>query len=196
MFATLCLRNAGRDRHGVRRASPVLDALDQHLVEHAVIVAGEHHDLVAPGHGARDAHRGHHRFRAGVAERHRARCRSSRRTAARLRRPAASAARSRSPCPSCSSIASTTKVGAWPKHDRAKAVDEIDVFVAVNVPDARAARAVADQRVDQLLPFRSKPAAARGSASVGRAATVRCLEPPVFAVKRAASASMCRPAMG
>ena len=35
-----------------------------------MIVAVEHHDLVAAGDRARDTHRGHHRFGAGVAERH------------------------------------------------------------------------------------------------------------------------------
>ncbi len=39
-----------------------------HLVEDAVVRAGEDHDRAAAGDGARDAHRAHHRLGAGVAE--------------------------------------------------------------------------------------------------------------------------------
>ena len=59
-------RDAGRDRQRARRGAAA--GLDQHLVELAVIVVGEHDDALAAGHGARHAHRRHHRFGAGVAE--------------------------------------------------------------------------------------------------------------------------------
>ena len=44
-------------------------AADDDLVEDAVVGAGEDRDRAAPGDGARDAHRAHHRLGAGVAER-------------------------------------------------------------------------------------------------------------------------------
>ena len=62
------LRDAGRDRLGfVNSVHP--GTADQDFLEHAVVVAGEIGDAVAAGDGAGQAHGGHHRFRAGVAER-------------------------------------------------------------------------------------------------------------------------------
>ncbi len=54
---------------GTERRGPA-HALDQHLIELAVVVAVEHHDLVAAGHRSRKPHRGHHRFGPGITERY------------------------------------------------------------------------------------------------------------------------------
>ena len=90
-------------------------ALDEHFVELAVIRAVEHDDAIAAGHGARDAHRRHHRFRAGVAERHALVAGQLAEQLGDLAGEFASAARSRSRAAAASSTASTTKSGAWPK---------------------------------------------------------------------------------
>jgi hypothetical protein len=55
--------DAGRRGHRTR-----LGGADDHLVEDAVVAAGEERDLAAAGMGAGDAHAAHHRLRAGVAE--------------------------------------------------------------------------------------------------------------------------------
>ena len=152
MFSTVGLRNAGAI--GASAARRPADArLHQHLVELAVIGAGEHHDLVAAGDGARDAHRGHHRLGAGVAEGHPL-------VAGHLaeqRGDFAGQLRLRADREAFVQLLLDRlddEIGRVPERGRAEAVEEVDVFVAVDVPDARAARAVADQRVDQLLPFR------------------------------------------
>ncbi len=97
----------------------------------------------------------HHRFRAGVAEGHAL-------VAGHLGEQLGDLAGKRlcgpmaKPLSSCSLTASTTKSGAWPNAVWPIAVDQIDVFVAVDVPDARAARAVADRGINDLLPLRAK----------------------------------------
>jgi hypothetical protein len=50
--------NAWRNRH----RTMCTDSLYQDFIEAAVVVAGEHHDKIAPGYGARQAHRSHHGF--------------------------------------------------------------------------------------------------------------------------------------
>ncbi len=51
------------------------------------------------------------------------------------------------------------------------AIDEIDVFIAVNVIDARTARAVADHRIDEILPFLAEPG---GGARIGKNRPIVC----------------------
>ena len=61
------LRDARRDRLGfVNSIDP--GSADEDFLEHAVIVAGEIGDPIAPGDGAGEAHGCHDGFRAGVAE--------------------------------------------------------------------------------------------------------------------------------
>src|SRR5580700_5979607 len=52
------------------RHTAALESLYQHFVKHAVISVREEGYFFASGHGARNAHGGHHRFRTGVAESH------------------------------------------------------------------------------------------------------------------------------
>src|SRR5207253_10914375 len=42
------------------------------------------------------------------------------------------------------------------QHDGPEAVDDIDVLVAVDIPDARTLRTVRDDRIDHLLPLATK----------------------------------------
>ena len=58
-----------------------------------------------------------------------------------------SARRSSCPCSSCSRTASSTASGAWPRIIGPQLADEVDVLVAVDVPDAAALRAVVEDRV-------------------------------------------------
>ena len=138
-----------------RRATRPTRASNQDLVELAVIVAVERHHLVATGDRTRDTQRGHHRFGAGVAERHPL-------IAGHLGEQGGDLARQFRLRPSCETVVQLfldrfdDEIGGVPERRWSIAVDEVDVFVAVNVPDARAARAVADQRVDEFLPFRSE----------------------------------------
>jgi hypothetical protein len=62
--------NARCHRHGARCCAGTLHALDQHLIELAVIIAVEYDDLLPAGHGARDAHGRHDGFRARIAKGH------------------------------------------------------------------------------------------------------------------------------
>ena len=64
MFSTALARMPGAA--GIERSC--LRAAHDHLVEDAVVRAGEDRDRVAAGDGAGDAHRAHHRLGAGVAE--------------------------------------------------------------------------------------------------------------------------------
>ena len=42
------------------------------------------------------------------------------------------------------------------QHDGPEAIDEIDIFVAVDVPDARTLRTIRDDGIDHLLPLRAE----------------------------------------
>ncbi len=48
------------------------------------------------------------------------------------------------------------KVRSVTQHDGSETVDEIDVLVAIDIPNARPLRAVRDDRVDHFLPLGSK----------------------------------------
>ena len=73
---------------------------------------------------------------------------------------------------------------------RAEAHHEVDVLVAVDVPDLRAVGARGDDRVDHLLPRLLEPATERGSASIDRfLRSDLALEPAVRRVYRSISAS-------
>ena len=113
------------------------------------------HDLVAPRDGAGDAQRRHHGFGARVAERHalvagelaeelgdlagELGLRADGKTFGDLRRHRFD-----------------DEVGGMAESRLAIAVDEIDILVAVDVPDPRALRARADDGIDELLPLGPK----------------------------------------
>ena len=123
----------------------------QHLVEDAVIGAGEHDDLVAAGHRARGADRGRDRLRSRIAER----CALHADGVAHELRDLAGDRRLRADLDAGVELAlerGADELRIVPEEDRAEAVHEIDVLVAVDVPQARALRALGHDRIDDLLP--------------------------------------------
>ena len=140
------------DRHGLR--FPIsLEAFDEHLVEHAVVVTGEEHDFAAARHRPCKPHSGGDRLRTGIAK---GRALVPGELANHLRH----FTRKQRLWPDLESLAELPFDGLFhedwtvAEHDGAEAVQKIDVFVAVNVPEIRALRAHSDQRINHFLPFR------------------------------------------
>jgi hypothetical protein len=143
--------NAGRRRHGAE----LLGAPNDHLVEHAVISAVEDHDRVLTRHGSRNAHRTEDGFGTGVTERHafgpgELAHQGRHFFDERMLRPDLDAAvelrlhRGRD------------ERGRVTQEVRAIAVQKIDVFVSVQVPEAASRRPIDDDRVNDLLELRAK----------------------------------------
>src|SRR5579862_568580 len=145
-------RNTGRDWHGLWLTGPVSKALRKNLIKHAMVVARKHDDLIAPGYRARRTHRGKNGLGAGVAECHalvaghlaehfcdlacKWRLGADFETFLKLRFDGLG-----------------DELGAMAQHDLPKAIDEIDILVAVDIPDPRPFRAVGNDRIDHLLPL-------------------------------------------
>ena len=143
-------------------------AFHQHLIELAMIAAAEHHDFFPPGDGAGDAHRRHHRLGPGVAE-------GGALIAGQLANHLGDFAGQRRLRADREAVVElladrlNDEIGRVAEEGLAIAVDEIDIFVAVDVPDPRTLRAGADDRIDHLLPFRAE---ARGRARIGEDLTI------------------------
>ena len=127
-------RNARSDGRGDGAAVARAACLDQYLVEHAMIVSSKGHDLVAAGHRARQAHRRHHGLRAGIAKRHAlVACHFTEQLG-----DLASEQRLRTNLKSLAKLlleGALNKVGPVAKHDRAEAIQEVNIFVTVEVPE-------------------------------------------------------------
>ena len=151
-------------RHRQRAGRGTTAGLHQHLVELAVIVVVEDHNALAPGDGPGHAHRRHHGFRAGVAE-------GDALVARHLRHQCRDLAGQRRLRPDREAFLQLRgdgggdEVGRMAEHGLAVAVHQVDVFVAVDVPDLRSLGARGQDRIDQLLPL---PAEARGGARIGQ----------------------------
>ena len=143
--------DAGCGGHAAQRTR----AADDHLVENAVVCACEHRDCAAAGHGPGDAHRAHHRFGAGVAERRAL-------GAGDLAEQARGFAREhvlRADLvalldPLMQAFAEEIRLPAEQIH--AEAIEDVDILVAVEVPHARTARTLHDDLVDELLRERAE----------------------------------------
>ena len=137
---------------GTERNCPsTLVRSDEHFVEHAVVGAGEHRDRVTATHGASHADRRRHGFGARVAERdtlHPRQLRDHPRHVARkgcLRTDLEPLTQLR-----FDGLPDERRVVA--EEDDAEAVREIDVLVAVEVPELRSGRPRRDDGIDDLLP--------------------------------------------
>ena len=148
-------RNAGGDRQR-RRVAAALLALDQNLVELTVIVVGEHHDPVAAGDGAGDPHRRHHGLGPGVAER-RAFVPDELGKSFGDRTGQVALRADGKPALHLGGHGVDHEVRRMAEGRLPEPVDQVDVLVAVDIPDSRALGAIADHRVDQFLPFRPEP---------------------------------------
>ena len=140
----------------------------EHLVEQPVVVVGERDHLRPPGHGSRHSQRGEHGLRAGVAERdalgagHR---RDERRHLAGERRLGADLE------------PEGELFGDRVDDERRRVAEEVhpeahrdvEVLVAVDIPDLRSGRAGGDDRVDELLPREAEP---RHGAGIGEVRSV------------------------
>src|ERR1700732_4115888 len=142
-------RNTRSDRKYPR--NPLANAASrQHFVELAVIVASEIDDPVAPGHRSRDPHRRHHRFGSGVAKGHPLVAREI----AKELRDFAGERRLRAQFKALVDLRDerfTNEIGRVTKGGRTKAVQEIDINVAIDIPKFRAFGADGDDRVNDLL---------------------------------------------
>ncbi len=146
------------DARGTRngkRFAVFLEAFYQHFVEHTVIVASEENNLVAAGNGTSHAHRGNHRFRASVAK-------SCPLVSGHFAKSGGYFAREDGLRPDFEALmqllfdCDLDKVRAMTEHDRSKAIQDVYVFIAVNVPQPRAFRLRGDDRIDHLLPLHAE----------------------------------------
>ncbi len=145
--------HAGRGRHALGAAA----GAHQHLVEGAVVRAAEQHDGAAAGVGARDADAPPSRPRSRCCTAPtRSKPVSSQRQLRRPRRRAGAAGRSRSRGRAACGSRRSRKSGVPAEQVHAEAVERVDVFVAVNVPHARALGAVDHQLVGDLLGRRAE----------------------------------------
>ena len=149
------LRGVGHDARRRRHRAQLARAAHDDFIEDAVIRAGEQRDLAAAGHGARDAQATHDGFRAGVAQAgaieagefadqlgHFARERVLRADLVTLVQLLAHR------------VEHEVRLPAEEAH--AEAVERVDVFVAVEIPDVRALRTVDDDLVDDFLELRAE----------------------------------------
>src|SRR3954466_3418603 len=107
----------------------------QYLIEDAVVIAGEHGDLIAAGYGARSAKRGDHCFRARVAK--------------------SRSFHARHPADQLSDLSGQRRLGADLKalfqllahsadhkirtgaeQNATEAVCHVDIFISVNIPES------------------------------------------------------------
>src|SRR5882724_8109374 len=159
----LLARNSWRHRNRVRFAC-FLQSFHEHFVKHAVIVSSKEHDFVPARYGSRNAHRCRHCFRPGVAER---RALISGKLANQLRR----FTREQSLRPNLKPFMQLlfdcflNKVRAMSQHDRSEAIQDVDVLVAVYIPETRTLGLVCDDRIDHLFPLRTE---ARHDTRVGQ----------------------------
>ena len=151
-------RDSGRD--GKRAVRGATAGLHQHLVELAMIVVREDHDPLAAGHGTRNAHCRHHRFGARVAE-------GDPVVTCHLRHERGHLAGQHRLRPDGEAFVDLSDDGCRheirrvAEHGLAKAVDQVDILVAVYIPEFRPLGPRADDRIDQFLPILAE--ACRGS---------------------------------
>ena len=159
-------RNARGRRQGAGRRATA--GSHQHLVELTMVVVAEHDDALATGDGARDAHCGHHRLGARVAEGHAL-------VAGHFSHKGCDLAGQRGLRPDREALFELCRdrcrdeLRRMTEHRLAIAIDEIDVLVAVDVPDLRSLRLGGDQRIDQFLPFTAE---ARHRARIGKGGAI------------------------
>ena len=144
----------------------------------AVVRALDLHDVVAPGRGARDADRVSSSPRCRSSRSAPARGRSAGRAPRRAATVGSVGAAKCVPVRAARSIASTIFGCAWPTTIDAEAAVEVDVLVAVDVPDVRALPSlevdrvrVADlERRADAERHRARPRARSSAFDAGRAA--------------------------
>ena len=147
------LDRVGQDARRGRQRTQLLGAAHDHFVEDAVVRVGEDRDRLAAGGRAGNAHRAHHRFGAGVAESHALHAGELGDQPGHLGRQRVLRAHFE---------AELELLVHRLDHGRrlvaeqvaAEARQQVDVLVAVQVPQAGAIGAVDDDRVDQVLPQR------------------------------------------
>ncbi|VWD35692.1 hypothetical protein BLA50215_05005 [Burkholderia lata] len=153
-------RHAGGDgfRHAVRVRR------GERAVGVAVIRMREHHDLVAPGHGAREPHGGHDGLGAGVRERHAIEAGHAGKARGHVADEAGACAQFERALPFAGDLV-LDEIRRVTEQMHAEAHREIDVLVAVDVPQPRTGRAIADDRIQHLL---GRKAEADRGAAVGQ----------------------------
>ena len=113
----------------------------------AVIAAFHFDDAVAAGGGARQAHGVHGAFRAAIAEAHHLHRESACRFPPPVPIPDRAACRTSCRCRAFACTAFTHRRMAVPRHQRAEAKIEIEVFVAVNIVDVSAFAVANEKRI-------------------------------------------------
>ena len=146
-----CVVRAARHDAGSDGRGAVRRGAQQNLVEGAVIVAGEVYNLVARGHRTGHAQRRHHRLGTGVAK---SGALHARQFADHFRNFSGQRTLRTNLHSSVDLLVYRFihKLRAMAEHDRAESIDDVDVLVAVDIPDARAFGAAGYQRVDHLFP--------------------------------------------
>ncbi len=153
----------GQDAWRGRQRTQLLGAAHDDLVEDAVVAVVEDGDLLAARHSARDAHGAHHGFRAGVAESHALH-------ASELGDQLRDIRCQRVLRADLDALVQLVDHGLGDvfalvaQEVGAETREQVDVLVAINVPDARAFGPVCHDGVDQVFPLRVE---ARDHARVG-----------------------------
>ena len=150
------------------RAVLAIKAAHQHFVKVAVVIAREHHDPVAPGAGARKPHGGINRFRPGADETGAVVAGDFAEQGRRFHRQQ----RLRPHLEPCIQLVVQGRYhlfGRMAKETGAKAVQNVDIFIAIDIDQARAFRFHGDDLIDDLFP---QPVEARRRARVGMHAAV------------------------
>src|SRR5579875_653114 len=142
----------------------------QNFIELAVIITGEIDDPVASGHRSRDAHRRHDSFRASVAEGHPLVAREFAKELCNLPGEGRLGAQLKALVNLCDQRI-PHEIRRMTKGCRPKAVQQIDINVAVDIPQLRALGTDRDDWIDDFLPFRVKPG---GNTRIGKNGP-RCL---------------------
>ena len=140
-------RNARRDRRG----AVARDFSPEHLVGDAVVALRKINHLRATRHRARDAQRAGHRLGTGVAKRRAlgaGQLTEQRGDFARERRCGADLHAARK----LLADRPDDKLRLMPEHRGTETERHVDPFVAVDVPELCARRAIDDDRIDHLLP--------------------------------------------
>src|ERR1700730_9714330 len=142
---------AGSDGQGTWCVATLYGS-DEHFIEHAVIRTSEEHYFAAAGDGARYAESGDDRFRAGVTKTHAL-------VAGHLAEHFCDLTGERRLRPNLEALVQLLFDGALHKirtmaeHDGAEAAENVDVFVAVDVPKPGAFRPQSKNGIDHFLPL-------------------------------------------
>src|ERR1700676_1487958 len=146
--------DAGSDGQGARRACG-FHTFHKNFVKHTVIQDGKEDHLGAAGNGASHAKSGDYRFRTGIAEGHAL-------ITGHFAEHLGDFAGERRHRPDLEAFLELLcnglfdEIRTMTEHDGAEAVENVDVFVAVDVPETRALGAIRKNGIDDFFPLRAE----------------------------------------